>query len=246
VVSLFLFLFGACGGPKKTEKSATPDWRVHYSNGLEWQKKGRCKLAIEEYKKALALEPAQSVVQNFLGLAQYSCMQYTDAEESYKKALEINPYYTDVHNQLGILYSETRRLEEAEREFNEALRDKSYRTPELVHYNLGKLYYKWGRFPEAAEHLEIACERKPDMTGWRHQLCLIYERMGNFQIALDCYRSVLVVDPELVPSLYHAGLVCKELKKIRQARDYFNQVTRLAPNSEEARQAGEQLKMLGY
>jgi type IV pilus assembly protein PilF len=241
-----VFLFCGSAEPKKKPQAlGKNDWRYFYSTGVEFQKKGRCELAIREYRKSLDLNPEQSLVWNYLGLAQYSCKLYPESIASYKKALQINPVFTDVHNNLGILYAEMGNPEEALREFDEALADKRYRTPENVYYNKGKLLFQLQRYAEAAEALENACVLKSEMHDWCLELGLLYEKIGKDDKALETFESILKSDADNVPSLFQAAVLYMKREDKNRAKLYFSKVVRLSPDSEFGAKSKDYLKELG-
>jgi len=244
ICCILVLICSQCASPKKKQNLEERDWRFFYRTALEWQRKGRCDKAIEEFKKAVKLEPKQGEVWNYLGLAQFSCKLYPEAVESYHKALEITPFYTDVHNNLGILYGEMGKSQDALMEFNEALRDKKYPAGN-VYYNVGMLYLRMEDYGSALEALESACLLKPEMFAWRHHLGLVFEKSGDDKAALEAFEKVLETQPDYAPSLFQAALLYMKANNKSRAKDYFTRVIGSSPGSDLAQEAKQHLREIG-
>ena len=200
---------------------------------------------MEQYRKALEIEEGQSLIWKEQGLAQYVCKSYPEAIESYNRALELNPYASDVHNNLGLLYADLGNLREAEKQFYMVLKDKAYGSPENAYYNLGKLYYHEQRYGEAEEAFKQACRLRSDLYVWQHHLGLVREKMGKYDEAIGTFKVVLQSEACHLPSLLHVGQIYMKLNKRQKASEYFNDLIRCSPVSDEAATARQYLKAMG-
>lgn len=139
--------------------------RAWYNLGREYYQLGRREEALRPMVNAVGMSDP-SVPMYDAGLA--DCLRHAgridDAVTLYERALAKMPRYPEVLNNLGVVRLEQERDEEAERLFRAAA--------DLHHldavYNLGVLYQRQGRRPEALECFEIALQRDPTL----HQAAL--------------------------------------------------------------------------
>ncbi len=86
---------------------------LRYRYGVLLRAEGRHGDALEQFRKAVDLNPTYVQAIMKLGLVQQELGMYEDAIETYKAALEIKPHYVDLHYRLGVLYTDRRMFEEA-------------------------------------------------------------------------------------------------------------------------------------
>jgi len=76
--------------------------------------------AIEDFSKAIELNPALAEAYNNRGLAYAELNKYERAIEDYNKAIELNPNDAEAYANIGIVYLKIRRYEEAARDLKRA------------------------------------------------------------------------------------------------------------------------------
>lgn len=93
---------------------------LRYRYGVLLRAEGRHGDAMEQFAKAVDLNPAyvQAIIK--LALTQQELGMIDEAIETYKMALEIKPNYVDLHYRLGVLYTDRRQFEEAVRHMETA------------------------------------------------------------------------------------------------------------------------------
>lgn len=118
--------------------------------------------ALEEFKRAVELDPRYGEAQHNLGVAYAEGGKWEEAIRAYQKALSV-PGYPDpevAHHNLGWAFYNLDRLKEAEESFRLVLR----MDPNMVsaHYQLGLVLLKAGRREEAKAAFRRAKELAPD------------------------------------------------------------------------------------
>ncbi|MBE9595184.1 MAG: tetratricopeptide repeat protein, partial [Proteobacteria bacterium] len=76
--------------------------------------------AIEDYDKALELNPKYAMAYHNRGGAYANLKQYERAIEDYNKAIELNPNYAKAYGNRGIAYSEIGKYEESVRDMKKS------------------------------------------------------------------------------------------------------------------------------
>src|SRR4051812_12076670 len=75
---------------------------VAYNVGRNYLQTGQPQLAVEQFKKAIALDDKNYSAYKGLGIALTQQKNYKEAEKALRKCLEVNPDFADAHNDLGV------------------------------------------------------------------------------------------------------------------------------------------------
>lgn len=116
--------------------------------------------AIENYEKAIELNPDDASAYYNLGIALYQLGLHKEAIKNYKKAIELNPDNGDYYFNLGFAQRELGLNEEEIENFKKAIKLNPNKPGYF--FNLAKAQYKLGLHKEAKESLRIAKELIPD------------------------------------------------------------------------------------
>jgi tetratricopeptide (TPR) repeat protein len=149
------------------KKAITKDDHIrgaHYSLGATYMMQSGppgFDKAEAEFRKELALDPADTLVYMPLGRILLNRHLYTEAEASLKRAAEANPQSTTTYLALGQLYTESGRAADAERAFRRSIAltlDPSTNDYEVeqAHFRLGRLLVDSGNAVEGHKELDIA------------------------------------------------------------------------------------------
>lgn len=134
-------------------------YRMVFKKGYEPRSVKHLKKAIEEYKKAIAINPNIAVAHHALGKA-YAWEFRNKAIEEYKKAIAIDPDESLTHFFLGSVYHHRDMPDEAIKEMKEAeilgIEPTSHRI--YVQIILGREYHRTGKYDLAVKHYEKAIE----------------------------------------------------------------------------------------
>jgi tetratricopeptide (TPR) repeat protein len=103
---------------------------------------------------------------------------YPAAEGYYRKALEIDPNFVQAANNLAYLLAEQgRQLEEA---VALALRARELKPDDpYVLDTLGWVYYRQGKYGDAARELLLSAEQLPESADVNYHLGMVYYRQGD-------------------------------------------------------------------
>ncbi len=166
------------------------------------------------------------------------------ALEYLKRALKIKSDYPEAHNALGALLAEKGQLTEAEKEFEIALNDPLYETPHFAAYNLANIYYRQGKYNKAKKYYEQAIELAPNYAPAHFELGRVLEALGDLQGAWLHYKEAVQYNPRWAAAQFHYGRLCYRFGKAVSARYSFQEVLKLAPDSDLAKAARQYLKKM--
>jgi Tfp pilus assembly protein PilF len=121
--------------------------------------RGRYAAAVEEYRRALEVQPYDPSVHNKLGICYQQMRDDAMARREYDRALELDPGYGEVWNNIGTLEQSRWRFKDAVRAYKKAIDVK----PGHASFwkNLGSAYLALGQTDEAFEAYQEAFRLDP-------------------------------------------------------------------------------------
>ena len=121
--------------------------------------RGRYEAAVEEYRRALEVQPFDATVHNKLGICYQRLKNDAMARREYDRALELDPAYAEVWNNVGTLEQSRLRFKAAVRAYKKAIETK----PGLANSwkNLGSAYLALGQAEQAFEAYQEAFRLDP-------------------------------------------------------------------------------------
>jgi tetratricopeptide (TPR) repeat protein len=147
---------------------------ARYNLGVALGHVDRPAAAVDEYRNALALDPAFVPARFNLGLALQRLGRLEEAAKEYAAVLEIEPLNADAHNNIGSIQLELGHPLDAMAHFSAAM-DRDVRSPDAP-FNIGLALSAVGRQPEAQRFIERAVGLRPD---WPEALLELASVMVN-------------------------------------------------------------------
>jgi predicted Zn finger-like uncharacterized protein len=145
----------------------------HYKMALHFQRRKKHKLAIEELKKAVKLNPLFAKAHNAMGVSYDNLRRYSQAIRCYQSALKLDPKLDYVHNNLGYSYLLKNELDVAIVAFEKAIElnnsNKRYRN------NLGLAYVMKDQYDKAYDQFRIV----EGDTGAKEKLTKLLDKLGK-------------------------------------------------------------------
>src|SRR5262245_36194746 len=187
----------------KPDYATAHEWyAIHYLTAT-----GRFEEAVQEMKKALALEPASIVMNTFMGATLYYAGRYDEAIDQCRKTIEMDPNFAVARWHLGLAYEQKQFLDAATEEFKKAI-SLSGGSP-LMKAALGRAYAKSQKKHEASEMLNELSELSKQQYVSAYEVATIYVALGNnqqaFQLLEQAYEEhsfhlvYLNVSPQFKP-----------------------------------------------
>ncbi len=159
----------------------------HFNLGLLYHKNNKLPEAIEEYKKAIQIDPFNTEAHNNLGMVYKDLGRYEEAVNHYQKALSIDPKYGKARHNLAVALYQQGDLERAALEFNLTISSNPERRESCN--KLGLLYKKLKKFPEAREIFQKGLSIDPKYPSLHYNLALILEEEGDLGGAIFHYQK---------------------------------------------------------
>ena len=135
---------------------------------------------------------------------------------------------------------------------------------ESLSKRLGEIYFAWGkdlyresRLDPSVEKLKLAAEAYPENSQIHYWLGEAYflkarssekrtlrSREGDFAEAEKALKEAIRLDENMLKSYYTLGKTFAAREQFNKAAEYYNEVIRRAPESEEAEKARRDLRMM--
>ncbi len=177
-----------------------PDFvQAQYNLGIALADQGKNGEPLTHFDKALGKKSGDSNTHNNLGVALARQGKTGEALVQFAKALEIDPNFAEAHCNMGNSLTELGKIDEAIVHYREALQIK----PDypMARYNLGNALFRQGKIQEAIAHYVEALRTKPNFSEAHFSLSLAYSMTGNRSLALEEYRILKTINPDLADAL---------------------------------------------
>jgi len=159
---------------------------AHYQLGQIASQRNDYSVAIDEYRKALAIQASDADARFGLGLAYQKLGQHDEAIKEFSEAVRYVPDFTEVYAALATSY-EAKGMEQAAR----------YAQAMIVFVN--------GDYARAANELAEVVKRQPELAGAQLGLGLSYEQLGQRDAAIAAFKKVLELRPGDVSAIQGLG-----------------------------------------
>ncbi len=188
--------------------------------------------AMEDYRKALEINPLYEDALNNLGYALAGRKHPAEAIPLYEAALRIRPNHVEVHNNLGNALADVGRIPEAIAHYRFVLQE----NPEHAdaHNNLGIALAMQGKLDEALEHFRAAIRFKPDYASAHSNLGNGLAAQHKFDEAITEYRESLRLNPKDAQAHNNLGNVFAEENRLEEAIQQYSEAIRLNADNPEA------------
>jgi len=209
-------------------------------------------------KNATDVVPRESNNWSNLGNTYQSLIGIVDgveklAEDSYLKAAELRPGDASFYNKIGSMYlakSDLARqlaasggtnaarfqqevvpdLNKAQENFQKAINISS--SFGLAIYNLGVVYDRMGKVPEAIAQLEKIAPYNSDQPSLAFELGLLYYRNNQKDKAFSQLQNAVLLSPDFANARWYLGLLFEERQDIPNAMDQMRKILSVDANKD--------------
>jgi serine/threonine protein kinase/tetratricopeptide (TPR) repeat protein len=164
---------------------------ARYCLGRVFRSMGDYEKAVEQYHRALELEPTSDDAYDGLAAAYEQLGRLEDAEQLYKQAISTRSEYWATYNRLGLFYMAHARYEEAASMFSHvvSLAPDSF----TGYYNLGAVRVLQGKYDQAIPLLERSLRIRPTADALTN-LGTAYFQMRRYPEAVTKFEEAVKLD----------------------------------------------------
>ena len=199
--------------------------------GVQLHGKGLSQQAVERYQRCLNLQPDHPEARNNLAIALQLLGRTEEAIPEYEKVLFSHPDFAQSHNNLATALQSLGKWKVAVHHYKRALELR----PEYVDAlrNLGQLWTSKGEALEAIDFYR-QLRSKSESTQLLHELGLGFQKLGETQEALACFKKALRRTPNDPNILNNLGNVHQELGRLESALEFYRKSISLCPHKPHA------------
>ena len=155
----------------------------------------RYREAVDHYRRALLLDPANAALHNNLGGSILGAQgSLDDAVACFERAVALSPGYADAHYNLANVLRAMGRFDLAASHYERVIA----LVPKFAqsHYDLGNVLGHQGRLDEAGACYERAIAIQPDYADAHTNLIVTRMDQGRLEDALSCCNRALAINPD--------------------------------------------------
>ena len=163
----------------------------HSCLGEVYNSQGEYQRAVEEFKRAVALDSSRDNALRGLADAYEKLGDGTAAESTYQRAIDLRPQYWAGYNSLGAFYFRQSRYKEAEKMFQRVVE----LTPENFqgYSNMGAILIAQGQYAKSIQALQRSIGIRPTLEAYSNQGGA-YFALRQFDEAAHMYEKGLSLD----------------------------------------------------
>ncbi|RWS15638.1 transmembrane and TPR repeat-containing protein 4-like protein [Dinothrombium tinctorium] len=193
--------------------------KVHYNVAKLAADNGNKQLAIEEYDKAIKLNPHYYFAMNNLANILKDINRSTEAEQLLKRATELKPDFAVAWMNLGIVQTTAKNYAEAEKSYFTALKYR-HKYADCM-FNLGNLYLEQKRYRSAAIAWRNSTIIKPKLLAAWNNLILMLDSIGEDQRALHVAEESLKHLPKESSLHFNYANILGKINRFKDAERHF-------------------------
>src|SRR5215475_697160 len=251
---LLLVLAMPAAGLAQAQTNSRADAYYHFAKARFLDDEGQAGQAIDEYKKALEIDPNNSLIYSEMAQSYLRNNGFRDATDTAKKAISIDPDNVEAHKLLTNIYLQTigrataqqppsaEIINSAIHEFEEIIRiDPTERQSFLM---LARLYQIKGDRDKATEIYKKFIGIEPGNEEGVIALAKLQVDAGNYKEASDLLETFVKERPDSDSALQTLGEIYSELQDYAKAAEAYGRASELDPDDIEIKKAQAQALFL--
>jgi len=204
----------------------------HGNLGNTYVLQGNIAAAMASYRRALALDPADTAVQHSLANLLVQGGEFEEAASLYQRVLSLEPGLAEAHYHFGNLQKQMGNVPAAIACYRRAIALKPD-CPDF-HFNLAHVLHE-GRFlRESVESYQKVLALSPNDAEAHYSLGVVLQELDEPKSAADCYDRALQIKPDYREASLNLGQTCVELSELERAAAAYAHLLELEPNSAQA------------
>lgn len=205
---------------------------VAFNNrGVEFNKKGAYTKAIDDFNKALELNPGHKEAYNNLGVALANIGKNKEAISAYDNALKIQPTYVNALYNRGNSYAKLSKAETALKDYDQVLKlDPKYLS---VYNNRGLVLKSLGRLNDALNDFDKAILFDADNADAYSNRSMVKYALNDVKGAMEDNLKAMSINPNVTAAYLNSGIAKCKVNDFKGALEDFNRAITINPSDKE-------------
>ncbi len=200
--------------------------------GVTYDKLDRYEEAVEDYSRAIELDPTFVYAYNNRGATYERLRKYDRSLDDYTNAIQHNPELAHAFYNRGNVYSKIKKPFEAIQDYSRAQNIDP--TIMRVYINRGSEFYILGKHREALTDFTAAIHLDPNYAKAYVNRGVVYDSLRQYDKALMDYSRALQLTPDDAAIYYNRGLTYYSLGRFKEALADFTKVIEINPGDGQA------------
>ena len=212
------------------DKSKTTPF-AYNNRGTSYEKLGQTDKALEDYDRAIALDPSFDKAYNNRAVIFDKKGDTDKALVDYNKAIELNPSFDKayrVFNNRALLFEKRGLPDKALADYGRAIALKP--SFDEAYYNRAVLFEKLGQPDKALADYDKAIALRPSFDTAHYKRALLFEKLGQQDKALEDYDKIIVMNPSFDRAYYNRALLFERKGQIDKAIADYDQTIAVNPS----------------
>jgi tetratricopeptide (TPR) repeat protein len=202
---------------------------AYINRGVILLNKGEIEKALEDFDRAIAINPLAYKAHNNRGLVFFLRKQYDIALAAFNEATAIEPSYVDAYFNRGLTFAATGRPAEAIEEFNRAIDLNP--SDSAIYYRRGLVFVAVGDLERGIEDLNRAIVLNPSLYVAYTNLGVAYGRAGRFEEALQVLNKSIELQPANPFAYNNRAITYYNINRYEEALRDYNKAIDLDKNN---------------
>ncbi len=188
--------------PESRKRRSIPEVDEAMNKGQELLfKKHDARASVDEFKRAIKLDPFYGEAYMLLGLAQMQLGEWSNAQWAFEEAVKVEPGNSKAYLGAGSALNEQKNYAGAQKALQESLELRPDSAE--AHYEMARSLWGQGKWQAAEPHARQAIELNKEYAGPHVLMGNIYLQREDPEAALKEFQEYLRLDPQgsLAPSV---------------------------------------------
>jgi tetratricopeptide (TPR) repeat protein len=201
---------------------------AYYYRGNAKRDLGKTLEAIDDYDKAIKLDPDYTYAYNNRGVAKENLGKSQDAINDFDKVIQLNPNYAHAYYNRGIAKMTLNKSQDAIDDFDKAIQLRLADAD--VYCRRGASKQSLDKYQDAIDDYDKAIQLNPDDAFAYNNRGVSKQNLGKYQDAIDDYDKAIQLDPDYTEVYYSRGASKQNLGKYQDAIDDYDKAIQLNPD----------------
>jgi tetratricopeptide (TPR) repeat protein len=213
----------------RSDDLETEDADIYISHGVSHLKEGQIEDAINDFNKAIKLDPGKAVAYVARGSAYFRLNRLDNAISDYNSAIEIKPDLAVAYQNRGSVYYTQGKFDNAISDYNKAIEI----NPDFgaAYQDRGKIYQSQGRFDNAISDFSKALELNPGDALIYYFRGNAYYEQGRPDDAISDYNKAVDIYPRFAVAYHNRGSAYYSKHNYKKAISDYDKAIDLNPKS---------------